>query len=647
MSSASATAGSALVSARETAAAALRGLVSGIRDTLNIAAQAASRLTQGLSAVATVIAPILNVVRLVLTSISVVLQGLNAIVGIVSSLLAIIRSLLSILGMLFNVLKSIFQALFAILQAVGRALVSLFSAIGNSVSNLAGHVSTHFGTMLKYALGITAAIAAAFVAAALSAEHAWTPVAQTIGRIKIAGVGQAAIAGLRDFAREVRRATLTASADVLTLAEQAARLRVPEDQLKAVTAAALGLSTALGISASDAMAKLVPALRGDYDGLKNLIPALRGATTDTERLAIIMKAAQEGIDLGGQKVNTFAGLWQSFKNVLAENAVVLGEKIQPGITKIVTALRPLLGLLETTGNAFANVFNMIADNAAPVITMLVDWFAQLYAGFIAFGQTVLHNWQATWELIQLTVIGALLTLKNVLVQFFTAVLPAYFDWFKQFSSNWVSALGEGLRVGFTNLWLNLGDIAAAGWQGIRARMRGDQASAAAWFNYMGQQWTRSLVEGFQGAEIPALPKIAERVVSPVEQGIRDRIKELLGALGFQFGKNFDKQLEGFRDILAGKGANILRNQAGLIQQLGGADGKGKSDGNNLLESRFLTRAPGGLSPTDKLLTEANRLHEQHLESLRKAAAIQANTQARMDAIAAQMARFQVEVLGNN
>ncbi len=69
-------------------------------------------------------------------------------------------------------------------------------------------------------------------------------------------------------------------------------------------------------------------------------------------------------------------------------------------------------------------------------------------------------------------------------------------------------------------------------------------------------------------------------------------------------------------MLAGTGKN---NVKGAIKDLPtDLKGGGKaSETGNVLESRFLGRAPGGLSPTEKLLTESVAVQKQTIEEARK------------------------------
>ncbi|MGD9648380.1 MAG: hypothetical protein AB7U73_21900, partial [Pirellulales bacterium] len=332
-------------------------------------------------------------------------------------------------------------------------------------------------------------------------------------------------------------------------------------------------------------------------------------------------------------VSTFAGLWQSFKNVLAENAANLGEKIAPGIKLIVDALRPLLGLLESSGAAFAAIFNTVAAGLAPLLTVLVGWFAHAMAGFIAFGQTVIETWRLTWTLVATTLVYYALVIQETLRHFFTEILPAYFNWFKEFAQPWLQSLGEGLKVGFINLFLNLADVAGMGMAAIWAKITGDDAGAKILFKSMGSMFKRSLIEGFAMPEggMPKLPEIAGREVSQLERDLKAQMGDLGSLLASAFGINFDKQLAGFNAILNGQAMKDVKNEIGKIGRLPG-EGKGTpGSGGTLLESRFLTRAPGS-NPIEKLTqqqAEANRLHQQHLDAVRAAAASSKELERRM------------------
>lgn len=650
----SSAAGTLLLGAKDSASDILKAAFSTMRDGLNTVAAVATKATKGLSAMATVLGPIVSVAQMLFGIVSSLFSVVSSLFAIVSNALKIIQSLFSILLGIFRAVIAVAKTVVSVITSVVNAIGSLFSKVTGALGSLVGGSNSAFGKIVKYALAATAVVGGAFVAMAINAEHAWQPLAQTIGRIAIAGAG-GAIKGIREFATEIRRATLTASADVVSLAEQAVRLRIPESQLKAVTAAAIGLSAALGISAESAMSKLGDALRHDFDALKSLIPQLKGATTDVERLAIVMRVAQQGIDLQGQSVSTFSGLWTAFKNVLSENAQVLGEKIAPGIKLIVDALRPLLGLLESSGNAFAAVFNTIAKNLAPIITQMVSWFATMYAGFLAFGQTVFQNWRQTWEFISTAFQYYATSISADVQHFFQNTLPAWFETFLSFTSNWAGALSAGLQTAFENLWQNVSAVSGVGWEHFKTGFKsflgdlgsmavdallrigkefasfalspvayssaaatqaavdyfkGTQASAEEsaknWSAEYRAAWSRSMTEGFKGVALPNMPDVAGRQISAAEADLKSRMQGLGKGLGDAFNANFDKQLEGFRAILGGKLPGDIKNQIGglsLLDKDSKSKGNNGGGGNSLFESRFLTRAPGS-NPLDVIATEA-------------------------------------------
>lgn len=676
-------AGELLIGAKESASDALRAIGGGLAF---IGKQGAAT-ARGLSGIATVLNPILTMVGLLFAPILFVLKSLQSITVIAAGLLSIIRSLISLIGTLLTVLKALAQLVFTIFRALGAALVALFRTVGDTIGKLVGGVNSHLGTILKVALGVTAAIAAAFIGTALAAERAWQPLAQTIGRLRIAGVAQAAIAGLRDVARDIRRATLTASAEVVSLAEKAAQLGVPQAQLKATAAAAVGLGQALGMDAATALGKIVDAMKGDFDGLKNLIPALKGVTDQKARLAVVSRVAQQGLDLAGQSANTVSGLWTAFKNVLAENAAVLGEKIQPGITKIVTALRPLLGLLESSGESFARVFNGMADLIEPVVTRLVRWFAVAYAAFFAFGKTVTSNWRTTWELVKVSLEYYLTVIVASTKHFFTSTLPAVFNWFVDWAKAWAAKLGEGLRGAFDALFTNLAAVAEVGWDGFKDKFSqlfydllkiagtglGSLAAAFAkwltnpagaagsaiasgaaqamesqinaintsdWKSKLKKAWSESLTEGFDAnVPMPALPNLPKRKQSFAETGLGLQMKELFASISKEFGINFDQYLAGFNAILDGTAMKNAKDAAGGISAIDKSKAKGDGgSGNTLLESRFMSGATGQ-NPLEQKLDRSNTLAEQRLEEQRKNNITNNNLLIRMNDLMRRMDGF--------
>jgi hypothetical protein len=571
-----------LLGARDSASDILKSFAANTTKYFKAVGNEAKIMTKEASSIAKVLVPIANLARLALAGVA---SFLNIFVKgglLIKEVWNGVAAILGLIGTLFSILKSILVGIVSILKAVANAVLAVFQTLASAVGSLVGHIHSHLGTIAKYVLGTLAIVGGAFVATALAAEHAWQPVAQILGRLKIGGAGNL-LGELRAFALETSRGLIISTKEVLSLAESALHLKVPVDQLKAMTAASIGLASALGISAGEAMDKLANATGPALEKLKAL--------------------AQQGIDLAGEKVSTFTGLWQQFKNVLANNAQVLGERIAPGIAKIVDAIRPLLGLLESTGNLFAAVFNGIADVLAPILTKLVGWFAAAFAGFVAFGQTVTQNWTATWALVEALFAYYVETIKNILVNFFTVTLPAYFNWFKAFANAWLPVLGEGLKVGFVNLFKNLANVAAIGMSAIVSAIKGDEAIAQLKMNLIGVGWSRSLTEGFKSAITPELPTIADRVATPLEKALAKRAATIGIAFARVFGFNFDKQLEGFNEILNKKGGDKLKNEIGKLKALAGAS-SGHNNTSTLLESRTLVGpVGGGVSPEVKVLQQ--------------------------------------------
>lgn len=527
---------------------------------------------------------------------------------IVTATLQSIVAVISILGSVFNVVKGVFEGVFNLVRGLFNAVTSVVSAAttvvksaSSTVSAVVGQAHSNLSGLLKYSAIVAVGVTAAFVGTAIAAEHAWAPLRNLLARLQISGLGPEALRGLRDYAAQVADATTTASTAVLGLIEKAVRLQVPEKQLKSVTAASVGLADALGISAADALSALVKGLQGNFSALTEYIPALRTAANNTERLRMVTEAAQKGFGMAQQQVTTFAGFWSQLKNTFTANAERLGEKIAPGIAMIVEALRPILPMLESTGDEFAALFNWLAGAISPVISTVVQGLQVLHAGFFSAAQTIAGNWSACWELIVDTVVFSFAFITGHARHALTEVIPAYFNWFVENAKQWVATIGVGLKEGFINLFKNLIDATVFTFNYLRSYLLGGGGGAKDFANRIGFEFSRSITEGFkrglQDATVSKLPEIASRSIDPIEDSMRDRIKTITTDLGSEFHDRFSTQFDELQNRL-GRSADAVKSQIKQLAPIApaAAGGAGAGGKGNLLESRFLGSAPGGLSP---------------------------------------------------
>ena len=585
---------------------------------------AGDALTTGFINVAKLFAFVGNAIKGIVITLNAFVQG---IIGVGRIVTATIGGIISIFRALFSIIKAIAQTIIAIFRAIGEAVMGLFRSLMGAIMGLFGLGHGYIATFVKYTMGALAAVTAAIIGTAIAAEHAWQPMSDAIARIGIIGAG-AAVKGLREFSVEMRRATGIGSAAMVALAEQALRLGIPADKLKAVTATAVGLSYALGITAADAMSKLGAAMDGDTAGLQRLIPGLKGAGSEAEKMALIMGIARQGIDLAASKTSTFAGLWQSFKSVLAENSVLLGEKIAPGIKLIVDALRPLLGLLESSGDGFAAMFNSAAKFLVPVITAMVKGFAIGLSAVIAFGQTLITEWRLVWELVK----GTVLFYWNEIWangDAWAHNMMAILSWLGSNIFTWLQQLGEVLKEAFSAMFAALYDMAKFSWDQMFIVMMGGKAMGSKeYLHRMGVEWSSAMMTGWKkGLETftapTALPPMVSRTMTAAQAALDTLLKWQQSQLGKSLGINFDAQIAAFRAILAG-GAKGKAKDAVSGLEIG--PGKGGGSGGNMLESRFLTRAPGGLTPTEQLLTNSLQVQRDQLAEERKKATEERKTQ---------------------
>jgi hypothetical protein len=623
----------------------------------------------------------------VVTSIA---RNLFQVVGVaftvVKDVLQSIVAVFSIIGSLFSVVTAVFEGLINAVKAVTSAVASVISSVSSGVAKIVGDSHSRLAQFLTYAAGAAIIAGAAFIAAGIAAEHAWQPLADTLARISIAGTSAKTIGGLRELADQISLATTVASSKVLELAENAVRLRIPADSLQAVTAAAVGLSAALGIGQSEALGALNKALRGNVDALKEYIPQLKGVKDQTQQITIIQQAAAAGFDLAAKKASTFAGFWAQLKNVFAANAQRLGEAIAPGIKLVVDALHPLVGMLQSSGAGFAAVFNGLAAIVAPILGTIVgglqylqtallvvlDLLPQVGGGFdgvaasvrvaaaavdramkaiatgmlsaFALAKTLVIDWRTTWELMKSTVEWAAAEVIAIARHFFKDQFAPLFAWFTENAKTWLGQLGEGLKTGFVNLFANLGNVVSEGWDALVLYFTGGGKGG---FQGIGASWKNNLLEGFRFTAT-ALPELAGRQVDAAQEELRKRIGSLSGKIGQEWQAELDKALANFNARL-GQTAQDPKVAIDGLKKLPKDDSasKGHADGNNLTESRLLTRAPGGVIARQQLELTRQQLAEQRAasEAAKRAAAALEKNAVEIAALRGQIFNMGAQLIG--
>jgi hypothetical protein len=170
---------------------------------------------------------------------------------------------------------------------------------------------------------------------------------------------------------------------------------------------------------------------------------------------------------------------------------------------------------EAIQGAFATLTSVLTDNVGPAIMFVRDAFMVV--------ATAIANIGTIGEVAMLEIELALRQMAGATQQFFMVEVPAYFNWFLDNWQNvWTTAVNF-VGTAFENMGSNIASAMDGIWNYIASG--GTEALEMAW---------TPLLDGAENT-IGALPEIAARVPSAVEQELQARASELREGLMEQFG----------------------------------------------------------------------------------------------------------------
>lgn len=415
----------------------------------------------------------------------------------------------------------------------------------------------------------------------------------------------------------------------LGLMKQASTLGVSNDQLQSVTKAAIGLSEATGQGLAESLKKVVGATNGNANALAELIPAIRGASTEAEKLAIINDVATKGLAQQQERAGTAAGSAQRLANSWGDFQEVIGEALAPVRAFISTGLAVLVETISTAVIPALQAIMPSAEGVASAMEMMREGIIKA----VTMAEVILANFGSVWEIVkasvELQVIGIVESVKHG----FTAVIPAYVEWF---SNNFTTMISDAFSLATTiisNYIQNMADIMLALWDYVAGGFTG---GADELFRQVGEIAGRSMTEGFI-AQTESLPEIAARQLTDSEKMLAGKIDGLATNLGDQYAQKLAERL-GASGGLAADALSVALGAGGLGSAdsvLGALAGKGKSGGDALsaTESRLLTRGRGSKMSAEDALNEIVKNTKQTSSSVQKVADAQAAQESALNNIA--------------
>jgi len=230
--------------------------------------------------------------------------------------------------------------LFAEIRADARPL-------GEALTQAHGKLSLFSGA-LKAAAGLTAGFFTTMtlmkVARAVYEDLTTSELVTVRLAGALRGTGQEVdnnVASMRSYASEIQLLTVIENDEVTAAQQLATSLGIHADRMRETMDIAIGLSRALGMDLSSATRYSAMALQGEYAILQRYLPELRQVNTETEKLAILQKAAAAGMQIARDEASTATGQLRQLKTELID---ILGEAAMQ--SKIPAAIAKILNIDE-------------------------------------------------------------------------------------------------------------------------------------------------------------------------------------------------------------------------------------------------------------------------------------------------------------
>jgi len=149
----------------------------------------------------------------------------------------------------------------------------------------------------------------------------------------------------------------------------ASNMGIAEDQIAETTKMAIGLSEALNVDMTMAMKAAAGAIQGDTNMLTRYIPELKTTTDQTEKLAIVQRAANKGFEQSKTSVDTMAGSLNQAGMAIGDASESLGGLLAPVVITVAKSVKLLAEGIGAVSGAF-NGFIGDAERAAKDATIL-------------------------------------------------------------------------------------------------------------------------------------------------------------------------------------------------------------------------------------------------------------------------------------
>lgn len=151
---------------------------------------------------------------------------------------------------------------------------------------------------------------------------------------------------MRDAASAIQDVTIHGDEVNLMLMVQLTNLGVTADKLDGATRGAIGLATALGQDIKSGARNFALALAGNTMMLGRYIPALRSASSEAEKLALVIEFARRGFLQAENVTKTFTGRVRQLWNSFGDMNEVLGDVFIPDMERLVEKIKDIIPVLS-------------------------------------------------------------------------------------------------------------------------------------------------------------------------------------------------------------------------------------------------------------------------------------------------------------
>lgn len=312
--------------------------------------------------------------------------------------------------------------------------------VGKSLgSDLKSSLGKSFKSIALAAAGVGAAILSAFafkkvVEAASIQEDAINKLNQSLSS---AGTfSQEASEDIQNFARQLQRTTTTGDETTLSMVALARNFTTTNEQAKNLTAAAIDLSAATGLTLEGSIKNLGKTYAGLTGELGESIPALRNYTVEQLKAgAAIDLVSKRFAGAAASEINTFSGALKQLQNIFGDLLETLGgmktqspvfvasiKFISTEIEKLTASIQGASGedgfgkliktgidiakfftsvlgpVFEITSNLIVNLGNRLGALAAAVVQLFSGQFQQAAATFKEGFVNELFNFDQIFDL---------------------------------------------------------------------------------------------------------------------------------------------------------------------------------------------------------------------------------------------------------